>query len=170
MKVRKKIIEEIPKGKMASNLPKPSKPAPKAAAPTKKEPVPDWVIKNVKKLPQASSVEIKKDPYKPSKAVTNVKAALAVASSIPVIRKYASAAQAGSDLYTAGRHAIDGNYKDAKEDLAQAGAQMAIAAMPKKIQNKPFLKATDLSLDLKDAASPFLQKIGENTNKNPKKK
>jgi hypothetical protein len=131
------------------------KPTPKASK------TPDWVVENVKKLPQASSVEIKKDPYKPSKAVTNVKAALAVASSVPAMRKYASAAQAGADLYTAGRHAMSGNYKDAKADLLQAGAQMAISSASKKTQNKPFLKATDLAFDFKDAATPFLEKVGE---------
>jgi len=156
--------------------PAPAKMTPKSAkqkvASAGKEKTPDWVVKNVKKLPQASSVKVKKDPYKPSKAVTNVKAALAVASSVPGIRKYASAAQAGSDLYTAGRHAMSGNYKDAKADLVQAGAQMAISSASKKTQNKPFLKATDLSLDLKDAATPFLEKAGKKANKekNSKKK
>jgi len=66
-----------------------------------------------------------KKKYEPSDAVKKTKAALAVASNLPLVGKYAAIGSAVGDAYTAARYYADGNKPKAQEDLIQAGLSLA---------------------------------------------
>jgi len=130
---------------IAANLPRFREGGPTS----KKEETPQWVLDNLKKLPQASSVP-NNISYAPSKAVLAVKGALGAASFIAPLRPFINPIQVGADLYTAGRHAMSGNKEQTKEDLFQAALQTTtFPGMKKDVSSVP--RIFEAIIDTKDA-------------------
>jgi predicted DNA-binding WGR domain protein len=81
--------------------------------------------RGLKKYAEGGKVKDSLKKYEPSDAVKKTKAALAVASNLPLVGKYAAIGSAVGDAYTAARYYADGNKPKAKEDLIQAGLSLA---------------------------------------------
>jgi predicted DNA-binding WGR domain protein len=81
--------------------------------------------RGLKRYAEGGKVKDSLKKYEPSDAVKKTKAALAVASNLPLVGKYAAIGSAVGDAYTAARYYADGNKPKAKEDLIQAGLSLA---------------------------------------------